>query len=105
MVAINQLRTDLQHALATQRLKYTGWIKKAVPQNLDHNSVKSLHNGVVNKQIKKGLLGIFLIGEYLAKLQARARLSQALCALGQHTAKRRRKCTRQSRSCLVRRNF
>jgi len=40
---------------------------------------------------------IFLIGEYLAKLQARARLSRALCAPGQHTAKRRRKCTRQSR--------
>ena len=40
------------------------------------------------------------ICEYLAKLQARAWLSHALCAPGQHTAKRRRKCTRQSRSCL-----
>jgi len=32
----------------------------------------------------------------LAKLQARAWLSHALCMPGQHTAKRRRKCTRQS---------
>ena len=32
----------------------------------------------------------FLIGEYLAKLQARAWLSHALCAPGQHTAKIRR---------------
>jgi len=38
-----------------------------------------------------------LIGEYLAKLQAKAWLSHALCAPGQHTAKRRRKYTRQSR--------
>ena len=42
----------------------------------------------------------FKIGEYFAKLQARVWLSHALCAHGQHTAKRRRKCTRQSRSCL-----
>ena len=42
----------------------------------------------------------FLIGEYLAKLQARVWLSHALCASGQHTAKRRRKFTRQSRFCL-----
>jgi len=27
-------------------------------------------------------------------------LFRALCALGQHTSKRRRKCTKQSRSCL-----
>jgi len=40
------------------------------------------------------------IGEYLAKLQAKAWLSRALCAPGRHTAKRRRKCTRQPRSCL-----
>jgi len=30
---------------------------------------------------------IFLIGEYLAELQARAWLSHALCVPGQHTAK------------------
>ena len=36
------------------------------------------------------------IGEYLAKLQARAWLSRAFCTPGQHTAKRRRKCTRLS---------
>ena len=36
----------------------------------------------------------------MAKLQTSAWLSHALCAPGQHTAKRRRKCTRQSRSCL-----
>jgi len=30
---------------------------------------------------------IFLIGEYLAKLQARAWLSHALCTPGQHTPK------------------
>ena len=37
----------------------------------------------------------FNIGEHLAKLEARAWLSQALCAPGQHTAKSRRKCTTQ----------
>ena len=40
------------------------------------------------------------ISEYFAKLQARAWLSHALCAPGQHTAKRRRKFTRLPRSCL-----
>ena len=49
--------------------------------------------GVVNNQIKNGLLLSVrvkkkLTGEYLAKLQARAWLSHALCAPGQHTAKR-----------------
>ena len=48
-----------------------------------------------------GWANFFLnIGDYLAKLDARAWLSHALCAPGQHTAERRRKCTRQSRSCL-----
>ena len=42
----------------------------------------------------------FKIGDYLAKLQAKAWLSHALCAPGQHTDKGRRKYTRQSRSCL-----
>ena len=60
---------------------------------------------IVNNQIRKSLLlsqsvKFFQIGEYLAKLQARAWLSHALCAPGQHTAERRRKCTRQSHSCL-----
>jgi len=53
--------------------------------------------GVVNNQIKKGLLlnvwVFFLIGEYLAKIQARAWLSHALCAPGQHTANRRKTVT------------
>jgi len=54
------------------------------------------YGGVVNNQIKKGLLlsvseKKFKIGEYLAKLQARVWLSHALCAPGQHTVKRRRK--------------
>ena len=60
------------------------------------------YGGVVNDHIKKGLRveKKIKIGEYLAKLQARAWLSHALCAPGQHTAKRRRKCTRLPRSCL-----
>jgi len=33
----------------------------------------------------------FIIGDYLAKLQARAWLCHALCTPGQHTAERRRK--------------
>ena len=41
-----------------------------------------------------------LRGVFVAKLQARAWLSRALCAPGQHTAKRRRKCTGQTRFCL-----
>jgi len=62
--------------------------------------------GVVNNQKFERFIvecvseKIFNIGEYLAKLQARACLSHALCAPGQHTAKRRRKFTRQSRFCL-----
>jgi len=40
----------------------------------------------------------FLIGEYLAMLQARAWLSHALGTFDQHTAKRQRKCMRQSSS-------
>ena len=57
--------------------------------------------GFVNNQIKKDLLlsvrvNFFLNCEYLAKLPARAWLSHALCAPGQHTAKRRRKCTRHA---------
>ena len=43
----------------------------------------------------------FKIGEYLAKLQARTWLSHELCVLGQNTAKRRKKCTKQSRSWLL----
>jgi len=61
------------------------------------------YGGVVNNQIKNGLrVEKIKIGEYSANLQATARLSHALCAPGQHTAKslRRRKCTRQPRSCL-----
>ena len=41
------------------------------------------------------------IGEYLANLQARVWLSRALCLPGQHTAKRQRKCTRQSRKVMA----
>ena len=48
--------------------------------------------------IKKGL---FLIDVYLAKLQARAWLSHALCAPSQHTAKKTRKCTRQLCSIIL----
>ena len=57
-------------------------------------------DGVVNNQIKTGVLlsprvkKSLKIGEYFAKLQARAWLSRALCASGQRTARKRRKCTR-----------
>jgi len=83
--------------------------KQAINDKLLGSLATYLRRGVVvNKLIKKGLLLslrvklYFLIGEYLAKLQARAWLSHrpTLCAPGQHTAKRRRNCTRQSRSCL-----
>jgi len=57
------------------------------------------YGGVVNNQIKKGLLLSlpvnFLIGEYLAKLQARRWLYRALCAPVHHNAKGRRKCATQ----------
>jgi len=76
--------------------------KQAINDKL-HGSVTTYLRcgGVVNNQIKKGLLlsvwakNLSEICEYLAKLQARAWLSHALWAPGQHTAKRRRKCTRQ----------
>ena len=45
------------------------------------------------------LHNVFDRPSYLAKLQARAWLSHALGVPGQHTANRRRKCTRQSRFC------
>jgi len=61
--------------------------------------------GVANNQIKKGLLLTLRVKKIKSvniwqKLQARAWLSHALCAPGQHTAKRRRKFTKQSRPCL-----
>jgi len=48
-----------------------------------------MYGGVVNNQIKKGVLlspSVKLNGECLAKLQARTWLSHALCASGHHTA-------------------
>jgi len=80
--------------------------KQAINDKLQGSVATYLRcGGVVDNQIKKGsVLTVWVnflkIGEYLAKLQARAWLSHALCAPGQHTAKRRRKCTRQSRFCL-----
>ena len=81
--------------------------KQAINDTLQGSVATYLRcGGVVSNKINKGLLlslcvkKKFKIGEYLAKLQAREWLSHALCTPGQHTAKRRRKCTRQSRSCL-----
>ena len=60
---------------------------------------------VVNNQSEKGLLlslsvkKMIKTGKYFAKLQERTWLSHALTTLS-HTAKRQRKCTRQSHSCL-----
>ena len=80
--------------------------KQALNNKLQGSVATYLRCGrVVNNQILDRFTAecvseFFLIGEYLAKLQARAWLSYALCAPGQHTAKRRRKCTIQSRCCL-----
>jgi len=80
--------------------------KQAINDKLQGSVATYLRcGGVVNNQIKKGILlnlrvNFFLIGEYLAKLQARAWLHHALYAPSQRTAKRRRKCTRQLRFCL-----
>jgi len=70
--------------------------KQAINDKLQGSAATYLRcGGVVNNQIKKGLLlsvrvkkNFFLICEYLAQLQARAWLSHALCAPGQRTAKR-----------------
>jgi len=77
--------------------------KQAIDDKLQSSVATYLRcNGNVNNQIMKGLLlslqvkNFLKIGEYLANLQARAWLSHALRTPGQHTAKRRRKCTRQS---------
>jgi len=68
--------------------------KQAINDKLQGSVATYLRCGwVVNKQIKKSLL--------LSLLQARAWLSHALCVPGQHTAERRRKCTRQSRSACI----
>jgi len=73
-------------------------LKQAISDKLQGSVATYLRcGGVATDQIMKGL---FLIDVYLAKLQARAWLSHALCAPGQHTAKRRRKCTRQSHFCM-----
>jgi len=67
--------------------------KQAINDKLQGSLATYLRcGGIVNNQMKKSLLlslrvWIFLIGEYLAKLQARAWLSCALCAPDQHTAK------------------
>jgi len=80
--------------------------KQAINEKLQGSVATYLRcGGVVNNQIKKGLLLSVRVkkiknGEYLAKLQAREWLSHELCAPSQHTAKRGRKCSRQSRSCL-----
>jgi len=100
---------DIKHPTAPCICCHTTlWNKMSAKQAFNDNKqgivVTYLRcGGVVNNQIEKGLLlseWIFLIGEYLAKLQARAWLSHTLCTPGQHTAKRRRKCTIQSRSCF-----
>ena len=70
--------------------------KLAISDKLQSSVATYLRCGGV--VIKKGL---FLIDVYLAKLQARAWLSHALCAPSQHTANRRRKCTRQSVTFLL----
>jgi len=73
--------------------------KQAINDKLPGSVATYLTRGdVFNNQIKKGLLlslrmKKFKMGEYLAKLQARAWLSYAK-APGQHTDKRRRECTR-----------
>jgi len=60
--------------------------KQAISDKLQGSVATYLRcGGVVIDQIKKGL---FLIGEYVAKLQARVWLSHALCMPRQHTAKR-----------------
>ena len=72
--------------------------KQAINDKLQGSVATYLRYGeVVNKYIEKSRR---VESEYLAKLQERAWLSHALCASGQHTAKRRRKCTRLPRSCL-----
>ena len=91
------------HLACVATLPRETWMseKQAINDKLQGSAVTYWrYAGDVNNQIKKGLLLSvvvdFYISEYLAKLQARAWLSHALCAPGQHTAKRRRKCTRQS---------
>ena len=72
--------------------------KQAISDKLQGSVATYLRCGGVVKKLRKAY---FLIGEYLAKLQARVWLSHALCAPGQHTANRRRKCTRQSVTFLL----
>jgi len=82
--------------------------KEAITDKLQGSLAAHLGcGGVVNNQIKKGLL--LSVCEFFFKsvnvwqsynLQARTWLSRALCAPSQHTAKRRRKCTKQSGFCL-----
>jgi len=63
--------------------------KQAISDTLQGSVATQLRcGGVVNNQIKKGLLlrslpvNFFKVGEYLTKLQAGRRLSRALCTSG-----------------------
>jgi len=63
-------------------------------------------DGVVNNQIKKGLLLSLWVKKCLnrwifGKVTGKNVIVLCTCTLGQHTAKRRRKCTKQSHSCLL----
>jgi len=71
--------------------------KQAINDKLQGSVATHLRcGGVVNNQIKNGLLLNLWVNFLTANIwqeQARAWLSHALSAPGQHTAKRRRKCT------------
>ena len=75
--------------------------KQAINDKLQGSVATYLRcGGVVNNQIKKVYCSVWVNFFKSVNMSLRTWLLRALCAHGQHTAKRRRKCTRQSRSCL-----
>ena len=99
MVVVNEILTIMPHLAYVSTLPCETLMsaKQAISDKLQGSVATYLKcHGLVNNQIKRFIAEFvseqnFKIGEYLAKLQARAWLSHALCAPSQRTAKRRKK--------------
>jgi len=75
------------------------WAKQAINNKLQGIVATYLRCGVVtNNQIKKGAESVSDFFWSVNIWQSYKQERDCVCALCQHTAKRRRKCTKQSRS-------
>ena len=104
--------TDIKNPIAPCVCCYTTlWninVSKTVINDKLQGSVATYlrRGGIVNNRIKKGLLmslrvKFFLNGWIFGKVRSKSVVVSCTCALGQHAAKRRRKCTKQSCGCFA----